>query len=107
MAVAFILAAIVITKKVSELKRAEKKCKTARRQTDYAHFLLIKIILYFAATAYCKPFNKWAKKLPNTTFAGNIDIPGYDSELLKVLTASAMEAREIINDCGIFPKITD
>lgn len=32
--------------------------------------------------------------------AGDIDIPGYDSELLKVLTASAQEATEFINDYG-------
>ena len=36
--------------------------------------------------------------------AGDIDIPGYDSELLEVLTASANEATEIINDYGTLPK---
>ena len=36
--------------------------------------------------------------------AGDIDIPGYDSELLEVLTASANEATEILNDYGTLPK---
>lgn len=31
---------------------------------------------------------------------GDIDIPGYDEELLKVLTASAKEADEVINSYG-------
>lgn len=34
--------------------------------------------------------------------AGDIDIPGYDPELLKVLTASAAEATELLNDYGTF-----
>lgn len=33
---------------------------------------------------------------------GDIDIPGYDEELLKVLTANAKEADEIINSYGNF-----
>lgn len=33
---------------------------------------------------------------------GDIDIPGYDEELLKVLTANAKEADEIINSYGTF-----
>lgn len=33
---------------------------------------------------------------------GDIDIPGYDEELLKVLTASANKADEILNDYGNF-----
>ena len=36
--------------------------------------------------------------------AGDIDIPGYDPELLKVLTASANEATEIIDNYGTLPK---
>lgn len=33
---------------------------------------------------------------------GDIDIPGYDEELLKVLTAGAKEADEVINSYGKF-----
>ena len=35
---------------------------------------------------------------------GDIDIPGYDEELLKVLTASANKADEIISSYGIYDK---
>ena len=37
---------------------------------------------------------------------GDLDIPGYDDELLKVLTANAKEADEIINSYGTFSEET-
>lgn len=37
---------------------------------------------------------------------GDIDIPGYDEELLKVLTANAKEADEIISSYGTFSEET-
>lgn len=37
---------------------------------------------------------------------GDLDIPGYDDELLKVLTANAKEADEIINSYGAFSEET-
>ena len=84
---------------LQEMKRETADCYVMKNLTakDKKKLMLADNKIFELGVNDTNTFDELLRELD-----GDIDIPGYDEELLKVLTANAKEADEIINSYGNF-----